>query len=133
MLNFSEYEPKVALPDWRAIKKAIWDEFDNERLTVAERKAKEPEIHKKVREAQNKAEQPYNEEKKRLEQLFWTHCREDLGYADWLTDDGISKLENKAYDRGHAYGFSSIYSELQLLVEFLDEIRPHVNSGIGVQ
>lgn len=57
-----------------------------------------------------------------LQKEFFEDARKDLGYENWLTDEGISILEGKAWDDGHKDGYSEVYQQLKELLEFYEDL-----------
>lgn len=105
------------------IKKQLIEQINNEPLTVAQREERLKGVSKEVIQIAKELNAPYFLEKSRLDMEFWDDARESLEYKTLLTPAGVQKLESKAYEDGHAYGYSSVYERLQDLVGFLEDIR----------
>ena len=127
MKNFEYYsDNKEPYHDSFRIKKQLIDQINNEPLTVKEREEKLKEVTKEALTICKELNAPYHLEAQRLDMEFWDDARESLGYVDLLTAEGVQRLESKAYEDGHAYGYPSVYEKLQDLVEFLEEYEREV-------
>ena len=109
-------------------RKKLIDEIDNTPLTKDQRKAELDKVDERVREWFKEAVKPHSTEASRLESEFWQDCRDDLGYPSYLDEAGVGIIEHEAYEEGHAYGFSQVFSELEKLDEFLTKIKDHIIS-----
>ncbi len=98
--------------------------INEERLTHAEREEKLAKVKDQVKEYEREYDAAHKKELNKKEVEFWEDARDELEYTEWLTEQGVYNIENKAYADGHAYGYSSIYEHLQDLVEFLQKMRP---------
>lgn len=68
--------------------------------------------------AWEKNQKARQEDGARLIALFYTRLAEDLGYDP---DDAFAqKLVAKAYEDGHAYGMSEVYTQMSNLIELWD-------------
>lgn len=131
MKDWSEYEvnaDKFPYPLPRNYEKQLQAELDEKPLSKAARVEAEKAIKPQARAWFAEQVKPYNQEKARLSTMFWEDAREDLGYAHW-NEGQINAVEGKAYDDGHAYGFSEIYSKLVDLVEFVKQFLSHTDTG----
>lgn len=117
-----EYWPYEAR---KAYERALIDEINLERLTAAERQEKLREVPKRVREKGNEMDKPPREKQRALDAQFWRDAREEIGYDSYLTQEGVSKFEAKAYEDGHAHGYPEVFSKLQDLDEFLCTVKDH--------
>lgn len=68
----------------------------------------------------------YREEDQRLYELFFEDCRKELGYDKWMTPKGVAMLETEAWGRGHANGYSEVWSYLHDLDIFAKAIANDV-------
>ena len=105
------------------IKKQLIEQINNEPLTVAQREEKLNEVSKEAIQIAKELNASYFLEASRLDMEFWDDARESLEYKTLLTSAGVQKLESRAYEEGHAYGYAEVYSKLQDLVGFLEDIR----------
>jgi len=94
------------------------DEINNTPMTTADRDKALKELKTEVREHMQEKNKPYNTAGRALVEEFWADAREELGYDGFLTPEGVSKLESKAYEDGHAYGFSDVFSKLDDYTDF---------------
>lgn len=56
-----------------------------------------------------------------LKQEFWDDARVELG-CQYFADPVWEICCNKAWEDGHAYGYSEVYQELVEIVEFLEQV-----------
>jgi hypothetical protein len=63
----------------------------------------------------------YVEETRRLEGLFYNDICEDFGLDP--NSAKSRKIYAKAYEDGHAYGYSEIYSHFQDLLDFVESLE----------
>ncbi len=98
------------------------NEINNQRLTLPEREAKFSAVKDKARETIKVRNKPYLEEQSRLKEEFWHDARVELAYTSLLNGEGTRLLEAKAWEDGHANGFSEVYSHLQDLSDFVVRI-----------
>ena len=106
-----------------AIKRQLIEQIHSEELTTAQREEKLKNASMESIKIAKELNKSYFKESTRLTQEFWFDARESLGYHKWLTSAGVQKLESRAYEEGHAYGYAEVYSKLQDLVGFLEDIR----------
>jgi hypothetical protein len=123
--KYLSYEERKAYED------NLINQINNEKLTLEERKEKLKEVKAKVREYEKEYNKEYSEQVQNLTGEFWQDIREELGYDQILNEDGCRFFESEAYERGHAYGFSSIYSEAQDLMTFLEGVVCHLKYAKG--
>lgn len=86
-------------------------------LTMEELK-RLPELKKKHEEDIEvwlKEREKYHVEYMRLDALFWSDMREEFGFKK--NDKFCEALMAKAWDDGHAYGYSEVYNKLLDLSE----------------
>ena len=86
---------------------------------MAERTELLVDVKRKVREYVHEQNEPFREAQRKLTAEFWEDARKELGYTEFFTDVQVKILEDKAYEEGHAYGFSSIFERLKDLVGFI--------------
>lgn len=111
--HYWDYESKTAF------RKAFIDEINSTPLTAAEREKKLKEVPSLVREKDAEMNKPARDRQVILDAEFWADAREDCGYYS----DAVWKIIcSEAYDQGHAYGYSEIYSKLVDITEFVDKI-----------
>ena len=124
MKEFDYYSKnKEKYHDSFTIKRQLTEQINNEPLTVAQREKKLESVSKEAIQIAKELNAPYFLEASRLDMEFWDDARESLEYKSLLTPAGVQKLESKAYEDGHAYGYAEVYSKLQDLVRFLEDIR----------
>lgn len=109
----------------RDFKHDLIDEINNTPLTELDRKerlaaVKQIVINKRI--AMNKVA---HEKQRELNKMFWIDADEDLGYSNFLDEDGVRKLEALAYEDGHSHGFYEIYQVLSKYCDFLRDMRGH--------
>jgi len=102
--------------------KKLIKEINDSSMTSQERIDALNGVDVKVRDYCKELNKPYNDAKDRLEAEFWKDAREDLGYTDFLNEVGVSTLESKAWEDGHAYGFHDVYLHLSELTDFARKI-----------
>lgn len=100
-----------------SIKKQLIEQINNEPLTVTQREGKLKNVSKEAIQIAKELNAPYFLEASKLDMEFWDDARESLEYKSLLTPTGVQKLESKAYEDGHAYGYAEVYSKLQDLLE----------------
>lgn len=125
MKPWNEYKvdtEKFPYPSRREYRKKLQQELDEQPLTKAARQEAEKDLDRLSREWFNEAIKPHQAEDQRLTAMFWEDAREELGYRKYLNSAQIGALEAKAYEDGHAHGFSSIFEQLTDLDEFLTTI-----------
>lgn len=129
MKDFDYYKTNPhKYPNRFEYKKKLIDEIDNTPLTKDQRKAELDKVDERTREWFKEAVMPHNAEASRLESEFWQDCRAELEYSSYLDETGMGIIEHWAYEDGHAYGFSQVFSELEKLDEFLTKIKGHIIS-----
>jgi hypothetical protein len=99
------------------------DEINSEKLTADERIAKLDKVKKQVDNHERTYNKDARAEESRKKREFWEDAREELEYTEWLTEDAIMVLENKAWEDGHSSGYSEVFYQLQELVEFSEKLR----------
>lgn len=92
--------------------------INDTKLTTHERAALLDQLKAKIREHMRELNEPYNAACRDLAVEFWEDARQELGYCQHLTPEGVSKLESQAYEEGHAYGYSEVYHHLRELWDF---------------
>lgn len=132
MKNFDDYRvSNEAYWGWeakKAFREALEAEINSTPLTAHEREEKLKEVPKLVREKEAEMNKASRELQSKLDGEFWTDAREDLDSSRSYPDAVWSAICAEAYDRGHAYGYSEIYSKLVDITDFVDKIRPHLTS-----
>jgi len=128
MKNWDHYrEPKnvsyFGYEETKAFEAALRAEINFDKpLTAAAREKALADVKRQVREHAAEQNKPYNEAKGKLEAEFWADAREELGYEAFLTAEGVSALEYKAYEDGHSSGHSEVFSQLQDLADFAEKM-----------
>lgn len=127
MKPFEDYLPKeTEYPDRYAYTKVLLDEIDSTPMTAADRALAIKGVSERVNKWFREQVKPYNNESRRLEGEFWCDCRADLGYDEFLNEDGCQELEHYAWQEGHSSGFPEVYNvlcELAVLAERLVKNR----------
>lgn len=100
--------------------------LDNVPMTKAEREKAENQAKEEVKEIYKKNRAEYSKAEQSLTDEFWKDCRKELNYGSYLTDKGCSLLESKAWEDGHAYGFSEVYNHLVDLDELIYTIKDEI-------
>ena len=110
----------------KAFREALEAEINSTPLTAAERKEKLKEVPSLVREEADRQNEAPRARQSKLDSEFWADARDELDndYPDAVW----SAICAEAYDRGHAYGYSEIYSKLVDITDFVDKIQPHFTS-----
>ena len=98
-------------------------EIDDTPLTTADRFTALGQLSAKVAAHFDSQVQKANAEESRLRDEFFADARVELGYADILTEKGMRVVESWAWERGHAGGYSDIYSSLCNLSDFVSQIK----------
>lgn len=128
MKDFDYYKTNIhEYPNRFEYRKKLIDEIDNTPLTKEQHKVELDKVDGKVRDWFKEAMKPHSAEASKLDREFWADCREELGYDKYLNETGVAMLERQAYEDGHAYGYSEVFSKLQDLEQFVDEIRRHLS------
>lgn len=123
MKDFDYYsKPTAEYPDINEYKREYRIAIDAAAMTSAERKEALDGINKKAREWFDIAAKPYRDEQSRLDGEFWDDCRNELGYREFLSEKAWNAIESKAWDDGHAGGYSDVYFHLCDLVELARKI-----------
>lgn len=114
--------------------KSIW--LLNRTKVINAYRMTETERTDALREARSDADEwfreevkPYNNRANELISEFWRDVREDLGYDDFLNEQGCQSLEKQAWSDSHSGGFSDTYNAASNLCDFAREIVKHVKSG----
>ena len=107
----------------KAYRDKIVAEIDNAPLTAADRRAAMDGVKKRVRDYITEMNKPYHAEMRQLQDEFWKDAQRELGYCEWLDNNGVSIIESKAWEQGHAGGLSEVYYHLCELCGFLTDIR----------
>lgn len=98
--------------------------INDTKLTTSERVVLLDNLKQQIREHMRELNKPYNAACQQLDREFWEDARQELGYCQHLTPEGISKLEAKAYEEGHSHGYSEVYHHLCELWEFFTSLAP---------
>jgi hypothetical protein len=110
MKDFGYYnKPTAEYPDTYAYKKQLRAEIDALEMTAEERRKAIDGIGKKARAWFDVAAKPYLDEQSRLDAEFWDDCRKELKYREFLNPKACDAIETKAWDDGHAHGYSEVY------------------------
>ncbi len=109
----------------KAYKQALIDQINSDRLTAAERDEKLKSVPAMVRAKRSEMDKRARERQLALDTKFWSDAREELGYPSYLTARGVEFLEAKAYEDGHAFGYSDVFGKLVDLDEFLRGVMDH--------
>lgn len=125
-MNFDDYRNNEPYPDIYAKKREITDEINAEKLTAEERKAKLADVSRVATAWFHEAVQPYNDRQREIDRQFWADCREDIGYDEFLNEEGCKALEGYAWQEGHSSGYSEVYG---YLCEMADLARKLVESA----
>jgi len=96
-------------------------------MTKEQRLEAYQDADRQVQEHAYAQNQKHREEASRLSDEFWRDACNVLKYDQILTDEGVAQLENEAYSRGHAHGFSEVYIHLADLVDLTVQL---IKSGI---
>jgi len=102
-----------------AFRTALKESINSTPLTAAEREEKLKEIPSLVREEEAKVNEAPRERQSQLTEEFWDDCRAELGdypAAAWEI------IRSEAYEQGHSYGYSEVYSKLTDITSFVDRI-----------
>ena len=91
-------------------------------LTATDRDMKLKSLKADVMAIVVERNKPYHAAVAALKEEFWTDCREELGYQKRLSPKAVAILEQKAWDDGHDMGYSEVFSKLEELVEFADQM-----------
>lgn len=102
--------------------------INDTKLTVSEREVMLINLKQQIREHMRELNEPYNAACRALTAEFWEDARQELGYHLHLTPEGISKLESKAYEEGHAYGYSEVYHHLRELWGFFTSLASELST-----
>lgn len=114
--------PFFGFEESKRMRNKLIKEIDEKPMTKAERTEAIREVDNTVKKHAEKKNEFYREQCNVLEKEFWNDAREDLGYGKLFNEKGVKAIEHMAYERGHAYGFSSIYNELQEIVDFVKTV-----------
>ena len=109
----------------KAFTEALKESINSTPLTAAEREEKLKEVPSLVREEEAKVNKTPRERQAALTEEFWDDARAELGdypAAAWEI------IRSEAYEQGHAYGYSEVYSKLIDITSFVDRLRPHLTS-----
>jgi len=110
---------KTSYDDIIKVKKDIMNDIDNKRMTTRERDASLDNLKKD----EKKVRTIVNDDYRKAVNLFTTMFKNFL--KDTMPENLKSKFDiiyNKAYDQGHADGFTSIASEFDDLCDFASDI-----------
>src|SRR5688500_9034239 len=69
----------------------------------------------------------YSEHQRAIDEMFYIDICEDLGLDP--SKESSQKVFSKAYDDGHAYGYTEVYSKMVDLVEFVGEVTALLQKG----
>lgn len=127
MKSWDYYREPAGIPyfgyeESKAFENDLRAKINDAPMTAKEREVALADVKRQVREHAAEQNKPYNEAKGKLEAEFWADAREELGYTEFLNDEGVSALEYKAYEDGHSSGFPEVFCQLQSLVDFCQKI-----------
>lgn len=119
--------PYFGYEECKALTEQLTTEINNAPMTATERQTALAGVKKRVQDHAAEQNKPYMEAKAKLEEEFWADAREELGYTEFLSPEGVSALEYKAYEDGHSSGHPEVFCQLQGLVDFA---RKMVEGGL---
>lgn len=109
--------PYCGFKEEQEYREKIIAEINDVPMTASEREAALKEVTARVRKYRQEQNKPYKEAQAKLDQEFWQDARDELGYAEFLSAEGVSAIEAKAWEDGHISGYSEVYSHLADLVD----------------
>lgn len=115
----------VEYPSRVAISVALTNKIDGTPMTKEQREAAYADAVVEVDEIFKAKLAEYRKAEAILRDQFFEDCREELGYDDFLTEEGCKLLENMAWEESHHAGFSEIYWELCDLVPNVQKLIQH--------
>ncbi len=127
MKDWDYYQTPVGIDpftynDRNRYRKQLLDEINDEPLSAFVRNSRIKDLPNKVTAYAQERNRPYHAAVAALKEEFWTDCREELGYQKRLGPKAVATLEQKAWDDGHDLGYSEIFSKLEELVDFVNEM-----------
>ena len=129
MKPWDQYKAKEAYPDRIAVVREYIKErmpaLDDTPLTKEQREKAENELKEEAKRYYQERRKNYTDAVAAATREFWEDARNDLGYDAFLDVEGMQLLESKAWDDGHSYGYSEIFSHLKDLVSLMRKIQPH--------
>lgn len=127
MKDFKKYRVPAEMfwssDDQQQYRQSLVDDVNNKPLTAKERDVALKEVDSLVKTKRAEMNKPAIEKQKELEKEFWKDAAKDLGYRRFLTAEGVSQLERRAWDLGHANGFSEVYWHLLDLTVFAEKLK----------
>lgn len=129
MKPWDQYKPKEKYP----YRDSVMSEYVKERMsalddipmTKSQRTKAEKDLEEEAKKYYQEQRQIYDDSLAAALQDFWNDARNDLGYDSFLDEDGMNKIESKAWENGHSYGYSEVFSHLEDLVSLMRDIQPH--------
>jgi hypothetical protein len=111
------YRAKSIKFDYKGYEEELLDQLNNTPLTKADYDLALEKIKERVKDLKTQHLLQDRIETGRLLGEFWIDCEEEFGFSDF-PDEVKEFIHGKAYEEGHAYGFSEIANKYDDLVEF---------------
>lgn len=111
------YQTKFLKFDYQEYEEELLEQLNNIPLTKAGYDFALGKIKERVKDLKAQHLQEYRNEESRLNHQFRKDCEVAFGFADF-PDEVKDFIHGKAYEEGHAYGFSEIANKYYDLVEF---------------
>lgn len=114
--------------DYKEYEEELLEQLNNTPLTKADYDLALEKIKEDIKALKFQHSLENHAEEGRLLSEFWLDCEEEFGFSD-LPVEIKSFIHGKAYNAGHAYGFSEIASHYDGLVEFAKLCKEAFSNG----
>lgn len=130
MKPWDQYKAKERYPDRvlvvREYMKERMSALDDIPMTKSQREKAEKDLAEEAQKHYQERRQIYKDSLSAALQEFWNDAREELGYDAFLDAEGMQMIEGKAWEDGHSYGYSEVFSHLKDLSELVRQLLPHL-------
>lgn len=130
MKPWDQYKAKERYPDRVLVvgeyMKERMSALDDIPMTKSQREKAEKDLAEEAEKYYQERRQIYKDSLGAALQEFWNDARKDLGYDAFLDAGGMKIIESKAWEDGHSYGYSGVFSRLEDLSELVRQLLPHL-------
>lgn len=120
------YVARFVTFDYEDYEKELLDELDNTPLIKADYDLGFAKIKEAINDLKRQHLQEYRNEESRLVSEFFEDCEKEFGFSNF-PNRVKDFIHSKAYEDGHAYGFSEIANKYGELVEFANICKESFN------
>ena len=130
MKPWDQYKPKEEYPNRNSVVSEYVVErmsaLDDIPMTKSQRTKAEKDLEEEAKKYYQEQRQIYHNSLAAARQDFWNDARNDLGYDVFLDEEGMQIIEYKAWEDGHSYGYSEVFSRLKDLSDLVRRLHPHI-------